>query len=209
MGLNANGRNACLSGGLGNAVTHISAHSAIPDSAGSSELTGGSYARVAVTWAAAASGERANGASLTHAIPTGSTVAAYGLWGALSGGTFYGWLPRTGPGEALYGFGTVDSAGVTGNLIQSAAHGLSNGMRLALTAVLSEALPTGLGATTLYHVVGSTTNTFQVSLTEGGSAVDLTGQGELYWQRCTPEVFSSAGDLLTDVGNLVLSLVTI
>ena len=133
----------------------------------------------------------------------------FGLWGASSGGTFYGSVPRVGTGEALSGFGTADSAGVTGNLVQSAAHGLSNDMRVALTAVLAETLPAGLGATTLYYVVGVTTNTFQMSLTSGGAAVDITGQGELFWQRVVPEAFVSAGSLVTAIGDLVLSAVVI
>lgn len=208
MGLNTNGRNATLSGGLGNAITHLSVHSAIPDSAGSNELAGGSYARQAVTWAAAASGARSNSGTITHPIPAGGTAAFYGYWGALSGGTFYGWAPRlSAAGDAVAGFGTVDSAGVTGNLIQSGAHGLSNDMRLALTAVLSESLPTGLAATTLYYVVGATTNTFQLATTSGGSAVDITGQGELFYQRVVPEAFATAGELVAAAGALVLSAV--
>lgn len=209
MGLNTNGRNACVSGGLGNAITHLSVHSAIPDTAGSNELAGGSYARQAVTWGSAASGARSNSGSVTHSIPAGSTAAFYGYWGAVSGGTFYGWAPRTGSGEGLVGFGTVDSTGVTGNLIQSAGHGLSNDMRVALTAILTETLPTGLAATTLYYVVGATANTFQVSLTSGGAAVDITGQGELYWERVVPEVFASGGSLIAQAGDLALSGVVI
>jgi hypothetical protein len=78
-------------------------------------------------------------------------------------------------------------------------------MRVALTAVLAESLPTGLNATTIYYIVGVTTNTFQLSLTSGGAAVDITAQGELFWQRVTPELFSAAGNLVTSIGALVLS----
>jgi hypothetical protein len=205
VGLNTNGRNACLSGGLGNVITFISIHDDIPDSTGSNELSGGSYARQSVSWAAVAGGERSNSGALTHPIPAGDTAAYYGYWSAVSAGTFYGSAPRVGIGEALSGFGTVDSAGVTGNLIQSAANGLANDMRVALTAVLAESLPTGLNATTIYYIVGVTTNTFQVSLTSGGAAVDITAQGELFWQRVTPELFSAAGNLVTSIGALILS----
>jgi len=209
MGLNTNGRNAMLTGGLGNAVTHVSVHSAIPDSTGSNELSGGSYARQAVTWSAVANGVRSNSGELSHVIPAGQTAAFYGLWSALTAGTYYGSVPRVGEGEAASGFGTVDSAGVTANAIQSAAHGLSNDARLVLTAVLAESLPTGLGSTTIYYVVGAATNTFQLSLTSGGAAVDITGQGELFWQRVVPEVFASEGDLVAAAASLVLSTVTI
>jgi hypothetical protein len=82
-------------------------------------------------------------------------------------------------------------------------------MRVVLTAVLSESLPAGLAATTIYYVVGSTTNTFQVSLTSGGAAVDITGQGELFWQRVVPQAFASAGNHITATGALDLSAVVI
>jgi hypothetical protein len=209
MGLNTNGRNACLTGGLGNVVTHVSGHTDIPDATGSNEITGGSYARIAVTWTAVASGVRDNSAQLSHAVPAGSTFAYYGLWDALTAGNFYGSIPRTGSGETLYGFGSVDSAGVTSNSIQSAAHGLSDAMRVVLTAVLAESLPSGLNATTIYFVVGSTTNTFQLSLTLSGAAVDISGQGELFWQRVVPEAFASAGNHITAAGALDLSAVVI
>lgn len=209
MGLNDNGRNACLTGGLGNAISHVSLHSAIPDATGSDELTGGSYARVAVTWTAAASGVRDNNADLTHQVPAGSTVAAYGFWSALSGGTFYGWAPRTGAGEGAAGFGTVDSAGATADAIQSAGHGLSNGMRVALANVLAESLPAGLAEGTLYWVVQAATDTFEVSLTEGGASVNITGQGELFWQRVVPEAYVSAGTHVTATGALDLNAVVI
>ena len=74
MPLNTNGQNACLSGGLGNTVTYLSLHTGVPDSTGSLEATGGSpaYARKAVTWAAAASGQRANSGTITFDVPAGT-----------------------------------------------------------------------------------------------------------------------------------------
>jgi hypothetical protein len=205
VGLNTNGRNACLAGGLGDVVTHIALHSGIPDAAGSLEVAGGGYARQPVTWTAAADAARDNTATLTHSMPAGSTAAFYGLWGALAAGVFYGSVPRVGVGEAASGFGTVDAAGIAGNVVQSGAHGLADATRAVLTATLAETLPAGLNATTIYHVVGATLNTFQLSLTSGGPAVDITGQGELFWQRVTPEVFAAAGTHLTSAGVLRLS----
>lgn len=201
MALNTNGRNAMLSGGLGDTITHISVHDAIPDAAGSDEVTGGSYARQAVTWAAAAAGVRDNAAQITHDMPAGSTAVAYGYWDALSAGNHYG---HALVGSTLSGFGSVDASGVTANAIQSASHGLSDNDRVAVYNVHAESLPAGLTETVLYHVVGATTDTFQVSLTEGGAAVDITGQGELWWQNCVPESFGSAGQLQAATGDLDL-----
>lgn len=202
MPLNTNGRNAAVAG-LAGGITHVAIHSGIPDATGSGES---SSARVAVTWATAASGGTDNTNQLTHSMPAGSTGAAYGFWSASTSGNFLGWAPIVGSGGGVAGYGTVDSAGVTGNLIQSAAHGLSNGDRVVLTAVLAESLPTGLNATTMYFVVGVTTNTFQVSLTSGGAAVDITGQGELFFQNIVPETFANAGTLVTAIGALDLSI---
>jgi hypothetical protein len=55
------------------------------------------------------------------------------------------------------------------------SHGLSDGDRLTLTT--SGALPTGLSTGTTYYVINSATNTFNVSLTSGGAAVNTTGAG--------------------------------
>lgn len=202
MALNTNGKNALVAG-LADLVTHIGMHGATPpDAAGSGELAG--VARAAVAWSAPASGAGDNTAQLTHAIGAGQTAAFYGLWGADSGGTYYGSIPRTGAGEALRGFGTVGSAGVTADAVQAAAHGLSDGHRVVVEAAAGAGLPAGLAEATLYHVVASDVDTFGVSLTSGGASVDITGQGALFWQRVVPEVFASAGDLVTAVGALDL-----
>lgn len=207
MALNDNGKNALVNG-LAAVVTHISLHTAEPDATGSNEVAGGSYARQAVTWTAAALGVRDNNADITHPVPAG-TITHYGLWSALAAGTFYGSIPRTGVGEAIYGFATVDAAGVTADAIQSAAHGLANDQRVLVYNVFAESLPTGLAEGTIYFVVGTTTNTFQVSATLAGAAVNITAQGELMFQRCVPEVFASPGSLLTATGNLDLSAAVI
>lgn len=198
MGFNTAGRNA-MADGLAGAIGFVSVHDAIPDDNGSDELSGGSYARVAVSWNAASSGIADNDAELTHEIPAGATAIAYGFWSLVSGGTYSG---HGLVGSSLSGFGAVDSGGVTANTVQSAGHGLSNGDRVAVYNVLAESLPAGLSEQTLYWVVGVTTDTFQLSTSEGGSAVDITGQGELWWQNAVPETFGSAGQLVTAAGDL-------
>jgi hypothetical protein len=199
--LNANGRNACLSGGLTDVVTHVSVHDDVPSSSGSNEVTGGTYARVAVTWNAPSGGQVTNDGALSHNMPAGSDAVAFGLWSASTSGTFYGWLPI---GSASYGVGTVDTAGITSDAIQSAAHGLEDDDRVLVFSTFAEALPAGLTEDTLYYVVSAATDTFEVSLTSGGSSVGITGQGELVWMSCVPESFGSAGTLVTDDAALVV-----
>lgn len=53
------------------------------------------------------------------------------------------------------------------------AHGLVNGDQVRLTT--TGALPTGLNTSTTYFVVSSATNTFQLSLTLGGAAINTSG----------------------------------
>jgi hypothetical protein len=55
------------------------------------------------------------------------------------------------------------------------SHGLDNGDALVLST--SGVLPTGLTAGTVYYVINTATNTFNVSLTAGGAAVNTTGAG--------------------------------
>lgn len=62
------------------------------------------------------------------------------------------------------------------DIFTSAAHGLSNG-DIINVANSGGALPTGLSASTNYFIITATTNTFQVSTTVGGSAVDMSDDG--------------------------------
>lgn len=170
------------------------------------EATGGSpaYARQAATWGAASAGAKANTNTFTFDVPAG-TYGFFLFYNASTGntGNYRGYAPFVGA-SPVKGFGTVDSAGVTADNIQSGAHGLANADRVMVFNVFAESLPTGLTEGTVYYVVGSATNTFQLSLTSGGSAVDLTGQGELFFQKVVPEVFASQGQITVAAGQLVL-----
>jgi hypothetical protein len=205
VGLNPNGA-AAAAAGLAALVTHISAHNAVPDVNGSNETPG--VTRAAVAWTNT-NGLLTNAAQLVHAVPAAGVVGFYGLWGALAGGTFYGYETRCGAGESRTGFGSVDAAGVIANAVQSAAHGLVNDMTVLVYNVLGEALPTGLTEGQIYFVVGATTNTFQLSLTQAGAAVDITGQGELYFARFVAHTFTLPGNLVTGAGALAVNLATI
>ncbi len=66
----------------------ISLHTADPGALGTNaEISGGSYARVAGAFAAAASGARALSSNVTLEVPGGDTVAFVGYW---DGTTFLG-----------------------------------------------------------------------------------------------------------------------
>ncbi|MGP4092935.1 hypothetical protein [Nonomuraea sp. KM90] len=218
MPFNVAGKNDALSGGIGNAITHIGVNTLVTappgdtspglgTTAASTEATGGSpvYARVAVTWAAPAGGQRSNSGLLAIDVPPGQ----YGFltyWTASTGnsGTQYrGFAPING--GAARGFGVVDAADLTANTITSPAHGLANGDRVIFYNIFTETIPGGLVEGAAYYVMGATTDTFQVALTSGGAAVDLaTTQGEVFFERVVPEVFGSQGQITVQAGALVL-----
>ncbi len=71
----------------GQNCTHASLHTASPGSTGASEVTGGSYARKAVSWTPGAS-DGQNVGTATFDVPAGTTVTHVGLWSAVTAGTF-------------------------------------------------------------------------------------------------------------------------
>jgi len=68
------------------------------------------------------------------------------------------------------------TANATTDIITSNSHGLNNGDLVQLTNS-GGALPAGLTTATNYYVLSSTTNTFQLSTTIDGSAVNITDAG--------------------------------
>lgn len=82
------------------AATHMSLHTATPNTSGSNHSTA---ARQPITWVTAANGDMIATVDLafTGGTASGPCVAA-GLWSSAgsgtpaTGGTFYGWLPLTG-----------------------------------------------------------------------------------------------------------------
>lgn len=198
-------KNAALNG-IAALITHISAHTTVPDAVGSGEVAGGSYARQGVIWDPAAGALVSNNGAVAIQVPAGNTVIAFGYWSALVAGTFYG---HALVGNTIRGVGTVDGAGVIADAIQSAGHGLTNGSRVVFYPVLGEALPAGLLAGVAYYVVQAAADAFEVSSTLGGPSLDITGQGELYWANCVPVTFDVAGTLTIEAGQLTLSAAVI
>jgi hypothetical protein len=81
-------------------------------------------------------------------------------------------------GQFVTGTGTGITTGVSvvsdvvADTLVLAAHGLTNGKRVSFSALGTTA---GISLNTVYFVVNATASTFQVALTLGGSAIDLTG----------------------------------
>jgi hypothetical protein len=69
---------------------YVSLHTASPSTTGANEVTGGTYARVAVTWTASTAGSAAsNAGSLSINLPASTTATHFGIWSAASAGTYY------------------------------------------------------------------------------------------------------------------------
>lgn len=79
-----------------NAATFISLHTADPSTTGASEVTGGTYARVATTWGTVTAGSVTGSACVLN-VPASTTITHWGLWTLGSGGAFYygGSLPAS------------------------------------------------------------------------------------------------------------------
>jgi hypothetical protein len=192
---------AAPSAGYGFASLH-SAYS----TTGTNELTGGSpaYARKSVTGAAASGRSKVFTPSAAFDVPAGSTVAWVGRWSASTSGTFWGMGPAGG--GARRQFNVSDAADVTANTIDSPAHGLSAGNQVVFWAASGASLPAPLAEGTIYFVIaaGLTTDVFSVSATSGGSAIDITGNGDGEFQTIVPEVFAAQGQYTVSSDTLSL-----
>lgn len=171
------------------------------------EATGGSpaYARQAVTFGAAASGQKSNSGAITIDVPAG-TYGFIGLFNTLTGnvsGNYQGYAPLNG---SVKGFAEVDSTGVTNDTITSSGHGVTTDDRVQFFNVFAETIPAGVTEGTLYFVLatGLTTDVFKIATTSGGTAINITGQGEMFFQKVIPEVFASQGQITIAAGALVL-----
>jgi hypothetical protein len=227
MPLNVAAQNDALKsgtgGGIAGIITHVGINTLVTapptdttpgtgTNAAATEATGGSpaYARIAVTWGTPAAGVVANATTaLTFDVPAG-TYGFFTYWNASSGnsGNFRGYSVFGGA-TPKKGFGVVDATDVTNDTVTSNGHGLVNTDRVILFNVVGETIPTGITEGGCYFVVGAATDTFQIALTSGGAAVNLTTQGEVYFEKVVPEVFAGQGQITAAIGALTIDASTI
>jgi hypothetical protein len=101
-----------LGSGGAKEATHLSLHTADPGDTGADELAGGSYARQAITWEAAAGGLKVITGTPLFQIPAGVTITHFGLWSASSAGSWRGGGAL--PAEETYGApGTYEANSLT------------------------------------------------------------------------------------------------
>lgn len=157
-------------------ATWIALTSDVPTSAGGTELVVGTspgYARVQATMIRTAVGVSKNNAILTFPTPTGIWLQAKGflIYDASSAGNVLYF------GELLASPQVIESVNAGTDFVTITAHGLVNNQVIRFRTDGNGALPAGLASGTPYYIVNKTANTFQVSLSQGGSVVDITDAG--------------------------------
>lgn len=168
-------------------VSHLAIHSGFPGTAGANEITTAPATRQAIAWNAAGTGNPGeadlNGTAV-FTVPAGETVQFIGFWSAGTAGTFYGYAAAGGSAP----FFVVGDA--TADTLIAQGHGLANDERVVF---MGGSPPGGLTEGTIYWVINVTTDTFQVSATQGGAAIDLTTSGDknLACSKIVPETFGA------------------
>jgi hypothetical protein len=167
---------------------YVTLHSADPGEAGNqgtSEITAaqhGGYARQAV--ARSSAGWTVSGTAPTQVVNAADIVWPVGTAGSGTIAKFFSigvsaTLGDTGviivSGELL-GPAVVVTVDTAADKLLATSHGFTNGQAVQVR-VANGTLPSPLATATQYFVVGATTNDFQLSATQGGSAIDLTTVG--------------------------------
>jgi len=170
---------------------YLSLHTADPGAGGNqttSETAYTNYARQAV--ARSGSGFTVSGSSVTLAsavsFPAGATsdTDVISFWGVGTASSSTGKLLYSGPIGTYQGMGTA--LATTEYLTLPGITGVANADRIAVFAPPGGSLPTGLTSGTLYYAISVSGNQLQLSTTSGGSAVNVTADGQFICYKVTP-----------------------
>lgn len=144
------------------------------------EATGGGYARVGQTnnstnFPAASGGSKSNGTQVAFATANADI--------AVDPTRIVGWIlaDASSAGNVRYygefvGTPQVFVVKASTDTFTAIAHGLANGTKVRVWSA-GPTLPAGLAAYTTYYIISTATDTFQLSATSGGSAVNVTADG--------------------------------
>lgn len=170
---------------------YLSLHTADPGAAGNqttNETTYTNYARQAVARNSGGLTVSTVSITLTAAVsfPAGATTDTdvISFWAIGTASSSTGKILYSGPIGTYQGFGTALAA--TDYLTLPGITGVSNNDRIAVFAPPSQSLPTGLTSGTLYYAINVSGNQLQLSTSSGGSAVNITVDGEFVAFKVTP-----------------------
>lgn len=195
--------------GLSESETHgakyASLHTAFSVS-GANEVTGGTpaYARQPVSWVASDAGIKGTYFPLTFDVPT-STIAWVGFWDAVSGGNFLAMAPSNG--SAIVPASSETGTDLSNNDVVVKGHGFSAGTRVVFWGVF----PTGVTLGTQYFVIatGLATDSFRVSATSGGAAINISGIPPVNYfvQKCVPATYVGQSQHILATGAMSIGLI--
>ncbi len=176
-------------------LDQVSLHTAFSTS-GANEVTGGSYARQAITWNAAASGALDSSNAPSFSVPGTNTIRFIGFYDTVpSPDVFQGMMPNQQAGDEGPRRFVVD---VTNDTIEDPTNAFANDENLVF---IGGTPPAPLVEGTVYWIVTRTAADYGVSATQGGASIVLTTQGDQdvrIWQ-IREETFASDGTFnLTD-----------
>lgn len=149
--------------------------------------------------------QRANDTAVTFPQNTGSNqdVIAFGIWTASTAGTLraIGFLDADPP---IFGVANDTS---TEDII-APAHGLSADQRVFVLAAPGATIPTGLAENTAYYVLASglATDSFRLSTSSGGSAVNITAKGAALFMPYTAVTIAAGATPEFAIGALVVQI---
>lgn len=182
---------------LTDTAAHAALDAVLPSGANNGQLslhsaysaTGASLigSKTNATFNAASGRSKALNAAVDITVPSANTVRWIGAWDS-TGATFKGMIPNGGAAKSF-------QLDLTNNRVYCEAHGYVNDDKVAF---FGDTVPTGLTEGTEYFVVGVTAGDpdyFQVSATQGGAAIDITGQhgAGCFVSKLVPEAYSGSG----------------
>lgn len=174
------------------------------EAGGGTEVSGGSYARVALNpsntnWTATqggtsgastgTSGATSNASAITFAGPTANwgTVVAHALYDATTGGNMITWEWLRPAANAYYGAIALAS----NDTVTAPGHTFSNGDTVICRSIEESPLPGNISADTIVYVISVSGNAFSLSATSGGAAINISTDGAMRILKVTPQVVNN------------------
>ena len=183
----------------------VGLYTTMPDNGGASgvEATGGSYARVRVDniLAAAASKAIANSSQVTFPTLTASigTARGFGIFDASTSGNLIFFDIFSTARRAFTALAATD-------VCQCAGHDFVATDRVRTFDPDDSALPGGLEQFVTYYVISPSGNTFQLSLTEGGAAINVSSDGSGLISRITEQPLNTGVTVQFPISNLTVNI---
>jgi hypothetical protein len=168
------------------------------------EPSGNAYGRIAIGSSnfgnASSGGSISNTATIVLPTPTGSwgDIIGAGIMDALTGGNVVRKTYLASIYRVFTGIASTD-------IFTSPGHSFVNTDRVVLLDLPNDSLPTGITQGTLYYVVGVSGDTYQVSTTSGGAAVNFSANGSGRIAKVVPLTVTSGQPPSFGIGTLTFT----